>query len=145
MKSHVARTLLVTLLPAIGVAVLFRWPLGHRSDYLGHYAAGYGGSLAAMTLVLAALPAKRFGRLGVCSIVPGCLACIALGAVAEATVFNMAKFDEVDFCNQSLGAVLAGLAVLAIVGESKPRNRALWASIAIGIGFLLAGFYYAHA
>ena len=143
MKSPFVRTLLVALLPALVIAVLFRWFLGHRSDYLGHYAAGYGGSLAAMTLVLAALPVGRFPRLGVWTIAPGCLACIALGAVTEATVFRLAKFDEVDFCNQSLGAVLAGLAVLAIVGESKPRDIALWSSIAIGIGFLLAGFYFA--
>jgi len=38
---------------------------------------------------------------------------IGLGAFFEASIFRIAIFDPIDFCNQSLGAAIAALAFLA--------------------------------
>ena len=117
--------------------------LGYRRDYLGHFAAGYGGTLCAITVLLAAVPLRAYRSSSsalplVCTIV-----CIFAGAIAEGTVFRLAKFDEIDFCNQSLGAVLAGLAVSHLSGVSKPTDKLFTASIAIGFVFLVLGNYFA--
>jgi hypothetical protein len=117
--------------------------LGHRRDYLGHYAAGYGGTLSALAVVLAAIPAARFERAASWVVVPCTMLCIAAGTVTEATVFRLAKFDEIDYCNQNLGAVLAGLAAIYIAGKAKPADGALRCVIAIGAVFLLIGAYFA--
>jgi hypothetical protein len=91
-------------LPAIVVSMTYVLFLGYRRDYIGHFAAGYGGTLCAITVVLAAVPARAYRSASsalpfVCTIL-----CILAGAIAESTVFRLAKFDEIDFCNQSLGA-----------------------------------------
>ncbi|MGN6546811.1 MAG: hypothetical protein ACTHK7_17275, partial [Aureliella sp.] len=117
--------------------------LGHRRDYLGHYAAGYGGTLAFLALMLALIPENRFARLAGLSILPGTLLCIAGGTVTESTVFRLAKFDEVDYCNQNLGALLAGIAMMHIAGSTKPSDDALRIAIIIGSLFLIVGAYFA--
>lgn len=66
---------------------------------------------------------------------------IGLGAVAEATIFRLALFDPVDFCNQSLGACLAGS---CLVG----RPRSVWSVpgvVGIGMVLLYLGFFFAFA
>lgn len=80
--------------------------LGHRPDYLGHFLAGYGGTLGVTWLAVRTL-GRRPGLTAAVT-----TACIVLGWAAERTVFSIATFDPVDFHSQSLGAALAGLAVL---------------------------------
>ncbi len=92
----------------LGVAALTCAPyvlfLGYRPDYLAHYIAGVGGTLLLLTLA---------GQLGFAVSGWRCVGIallgIAAGLVLECTVFKIAKFDPVDFANQSLGACVAGL------------------------------------
>ena len=57
----------------------------HRSDYAGHYLAGFGGTLLALSVVTVASREP----LGWSAVVVA-LAAIALGAVTESTVFRLA-------------------------------------------------------
>lgn len=110
--------------------------LAPRTDYLGHYLAGFGG----MLLLLAAPLALWKRPLG--WIVPVLLIlAIGIGAVAEATVFRIAIFDPVDFCNQSLGACIAAS---CFVGQGRSAWSAL-VSITAGVILLILGFGFAFA
>lgn len=135
-------TVLVLVLPPLVVGFAYDKFLGHRSDYLGHFLAGFGGTLGAVAVILgllsvavastgaeapltrpsARLLSPRSGTRGTALAAYGprgwtvlivVLACIGLGAIFEEKLYHLAKWDEVDFCNQSMGAVLAGLAALA--------------------------------
>ena len=143
MTPKLKHVLVVTILPTLFVSLLFYTLLGHRRDYLGHYAAGYGGTLCAIAIVLAALPVTGFARKASIAVLPCTLLCIAAGTVTEATVFRLAKFDEVDYCNQNLGAILAGLAAIHVAGGAKPSDMAMRCMIAIGAVSLLVGAYFA--
>ena len=88
---------------------------------------------------------EQFTRSGLCSVVLMCIACILLGAVAEATAFRIAKFDEIDFCSQSIGAVLASMATLALVGQTKPPDNVLDTGLISGIAILGVGGCFAFA
>ena len=123
--------------------MLYAFPLGYRPDYFGHFAAGYGGSLGAMACLLAITPREHYSDDVRLYTVLSCFGCIALGAVFESTVFRIAKFDEVDFCNQSLGAVLAALATLAAFSQKKPGTLSLMLVLVIACMFLASGFRYA--
>ncbi len=92
-----------------------------------------------MALVLE-IPSERLNISREALLLVALVLCIAVGAVEEATTFRLAKFDEVDFFNQSLGAVLAGLSLLRGEEERQPPFLALFA---LSILFLGAGFYYA--
>ena len=142
-NANLKSTLVVGIIPTLIVSLLFYVLLGHRRDYLGHYAAGYGGTLSAIAIVLAAIPGSRFGRLGSSIVLPCTILCIAAGTVMEATVFRLAKFDEIDYCNQNLGAILAGLVAIHIAGNRKPTDAALRCLIGIGAIFLMLGGYFA--
>lgn len=137
------RAIAPTILPASIVGIAYLVFLGHRHDYLGHYAAGFGGTLTALAIAVERIPENRFSEKSPIWILLMTLACIAAGAYAEATGFNIAKFDEIDFCNQSLGAVLAGLGLLANLGTSKPDGDFLRAECYAGLVFLHVGFYFA--
>lgn len=102
MNANLKSTLVVCILPTLIVSMLFYVLLGHRRDYLGHYAAGYGGTLSVIAIVFAAIPAARFETLASWAVVPSTILCIAAGTMTEATVFRLAKFDEIDYCNQNL-------------------------------------------
>ncbi len=143
MTPKLSTILVVSVLPTLLVSLLFYVLLGHRRDYLGHYAAGYGGTLCAAAVVFAAIPPRSFRRIAYATVVPCTILCIAAGAVAEATVFRLAKFDQIDFCNQNLGAILAGLAAICLARNAKPSDPALRCMIAIGVIFLLVGAYFA--
>jgi hypothetical protein len=143
MTPKLSTILVVSVLPTLLVSLLFYVLLGHRRDYLGHYAAGYGGTLCAAAVVFAAIPPRSFHRIAYATVVPCTILCIAAGAVAEATVFRLAKFDQIDFCNQNLGAILAGLAAIYLTRNAKPSDLALRCMIAIGVVFLLVGAYFA--
>ena len=56
---------------------------------------------------------------------------VGIGAVMEATVYRLAIFDPVDFFNQSLGACVAGAAVIG------HRRSFVAAIVAVGLGLLL--------
>lgn len=142
MREHL-RAIAPTILPATVVGAAYLIFLGHRHDYLGHYAAGFGGTLTALAIATEKIPDDRFRQQSPLWILLLTLACIAAGAYAEATGFNIAKFDEVDFCNQSLGAVLAGLGLLANIGDRKPAGDLLRAECYAGLVFLHVGFYFA--
>jgi ABC-type cobalamin transport system permease subunit len=135
----------IAVLPAAAVGLLYLLLLGHRHDYLGHYAAGYGASYAALAVWLRSLPRARNGRLAQTVVLAGCALCIAAGAITEATIFRLARFDEIDFCNQSLGAVLAAAAALAFVREPRPADREFDVATIIGIVFLTIGGWFAFA
>jgi hypothetical protein len=145
MNSSRTNLLLITILPAAAAGVVYEYFLGHRHDYTGHFLAGYGGTLGALMIWLRTVPEKRYAVLSIWSIVPICIACIGLGAIFEATIFRLAKFDEVDFCNQSLGAVIAAGTGLFLADTQKPPVQFLDIGLIVGIVFLGAGGVYAVA
>lgn len=117
-------------LPVVVVACGYHEWLAHRSDYVGHFLAGAGGTLLVVALVLWSIPAEHFSRLAPPAVVLLALAAIGAGGFLEATVYRLAKFDEVDFANQSLGAVIATLGMLVLVRSAE--RRALRAASAAG-------------
>lgn len=124
------------VLPLLAAALAFGLLLGRRLDYLGHFLAGYGGTMTVLTMV-----AWRGGRRIRWSGVLLVVAAIIVGAGAEATVFRLAIFDPVDFANQSLGACLAGAAMVGRRGSP----RLLVEAVVLGISALGAGFWFAFA
>ncbi len=127
--------------PALLLGVAYEVFLGHRHDYTGHYAAGYGASLAATMLLFKTLPSDQFQRHGMRAILPATTIYILMGVVTELTIFNVAKFDEIDFFNQSLGAVLAGAAAISFCGTKKPPDRLLrGARLSASCSFFSAAF-----
>ena len=136
---------LYILLPALLLAVAYIIFLGDRTDYAGHYMAGFGGTLfwiaAAFHLRQNQSP-KISPELLTALVV---LACIAFGTLLEATVFRLAKFDEVDYFNQNLGAIIAGISSLAVHADPETSPAAVLPSMIIATIFLFAGFVYAFA
>ena len=94
-------------------------------------------SLAAMMLALKLLPPDRFPCQSTYLIAPACVGCILLGVFTEATLFRIAKFDEIDFFNQSLGAVLAGVVACGLCGHRETSRTGLrrWADHRRGLCF----------
>ena len=110
--------------------------LGYRTDYAGHFVAGYGGTLLLLAFPLATLrPALRWEPLA-CAILA-----ILIGTVFEATVFRLAIFDPVDFLNQSLGAVLAATSVQG----RAPALLAAFGAGGLALAFLSVGALLAFA
>ena len=108
--------------------------LGHRLDYAGHYLAGLGATLVLLCgLLLRLKRALRWEAVGVSVIA------ILLGFVTESSIFRIAFFDPVDFCNQSLGACVACACVIGFpyVPGTVPRLGAASLVITAG-GFVLA-------
>ncbi len=128
--------ILDTLIAGTVGGLLFGFVLGHRYDYVGHFLAGYGGTL----LLLATLVVWRGAPVG-WSAVGITLVSIAIGAAIEGSIFKIAIFDPVDFGNQSLGAALACACVMA---RPLPRRRAL-GLYGLAAAFLLAGFVLAFS
>ena len=131
------------IIPAAVVAWLYHADLGHRRDYLGHYAAGYGGTLCALACGLVLVPRSVGARPRLWGIVGATLVCIGLGTITEATIFRYAKFDPVDYCNQNLGAAFAGLIAAAHVTARPPSFFSLVGWLVTGLGFLWMGFHHA--
>ena len=117
----------------LGVAYGVLFP--DRTDYLGHFLAGAGGTYWVLAVVVEAAPERRW------PVVIAVWAAVLVGVVAEATVFRLAEFDPVDLANQSLGAVLAGVAML----DARPYDRSSAVAAAAGLLFLIGGFCFAFA
>ena len=116
-----------------GVAYGLLFP--DRTDYLGHFLAGAGGTYWLLAVVVQVAPGRRWPA------VVTVWVAVLLGVVTEATVFRLAEFDPVDLANQSLGAVLAGVGML----DARPRDRSSTTAVAAGLIILVAGFFYAFA
>ena len=129
-------TLARVLAAGIGGGLIFVALLGYRTDYAGHFLAGFGGTLGLLAFPLATLsPALRWEPLG------AAILAILLGAVIEATIFKIAIFDPVDFFNQSLGAALAAISV-----QGRPASLAAAAGTGVlALMFLTAGAAFAFA
>ena len=144
--KHDTFRLSITLLGVGTIACLaFAFFLGHRNDYVGHFAAGFGGTLGLLTVVIATLgEASAPSRLSTIALNVAIVS-IGVGAIFEATVFRIAQFDIVDFCNQSTGAVLAVLAFIA----ARPLTPLHISSVSVGLttasAFLIAGFILAFS
>ncbi len=134
-RPGAARAVAVLGVAALATALTFRYLLGHRTDYVGHYLAGLGGTL----LLLAPLAARR--KPSGWPVVALVAVAIGIGYVTESTVFRIAIFDPVDFVNQSLGACVAGAGVMG-----RPGSARRGATIAVlGLVCLWAGVLYAFA
>jgi len=103
--TSLERWLWLVVFPAAGFLGFVKF-LAPRLDYAGHFLAGFGATLGAAWL------AARLTSGSPWAVVAATVACIGLGAVVEGTIFALAAFDDIDFGAQSLGAVLAGLALL---------------------------------
>jgi hypothetical protein len=127
-------TLLRMLIGGAGGTVVFLALLGYRTDYAGHYVAGFGGTLLLLAFPLATLsPALHWEPLG------AAVLAILIGAGLEATYFRFAIFDPVDFFNQSLGAVLAALSVQGRPAGLLPAFGAVvLAFVFLSVGVALA-------
>ena len=125
-----------TVLAAGVTGVVYGAFLSYRSDYLGHYLAGIGATLL-LLCVLAARTREPLGwdAFGVT------LVSIALGFVAESTVFRLGLFDPVDFCNQSLGACVACACML----ETRPSKNDRTGLFVFSLLLVTAGFVFAFA
>ena len=123
----------------------FEFFLGHRHDYAGHFLAGFGGTWMALMVVLKGMLSPVVWSKSAGWIAPVTIGCILLGAALEATAFRIAKWDEVDFCNQSLGAVIAGLAALAYVHPAESAAAEFDRGMIVGITFLGLGGCFAVA
>ena len=108
----------------------------YRTDYLGHYLAGLGGTLLLLSvLLLIPVPWRSW------LMVSATGAAIVMGYGTESTIFKLAIFDPVDFFNQSLGAVVATATVLG--EEVGIASAALLAGSSLAL--VIAGFYFAFA
>jgi hypothetical protein len=139
------RQVLFGIAPAIMAGIAYEICLGHRHDYTGHFLAGYGGTYGAALVWLKTLSLEKYQQSGPLQLVIACLACILLGIFLEATAFRIAKFDEVDFFNQSLGAVLAAVVAMGCIQQTRPADRAFDYGLITGIAFLGIGACYAIA
>ena len=123
-------TLFRVLVACVGGGLIFLVLLGYRTDYAGHFVAGFGGTLGLLAFPLATLsPSLRWEPFG------AAVLAILIGAVLEATIFKIALFDPVDFCNQGLGAVLAAASV-----QGRPASLAAASGAGVlALLFLLVG------
>lgn len=131
MHKRVGLNLLLAIL-ATGLAYLLF--LGHRTDYLGHYLAGLGATLGLLALFLL-VTGRELGW----NALAITLVAIGLGFITESSIFRLALFDPVDFCNQSLGACVACSCML---GTRRDRRLIVLAGglspILVIVGFLFA-------
>ena len=118
------------LVTGVAYALVF----GYRTDYLGHYLGGFGGTL--LLLAGAFLIPLRWRAWAVVVIT---VAAIAVGYATESTIFKLAIFDPVDFYNQSLGAVVAATSVVRDQGGLVTGLLLSGLSVVV----MIAGFYFA--
>jgi hypothetical protein len=129
------RTLAVLAAAVLVPAVAFIVAFPDRTDYVGHYLAGAGGT-ALLLAIVAALPGRRPWL-----VVAGAAAAVVAGVGTELTVFRLAIFDPVDLATQSLGAVIVGA---GLIGAHGTRRLAA-GLVVLALLLLGAGFRYAFA
>ncbi|MGH2820077.1 MAG: hypothetical protein ACRDJ5_05445 [Actinomycetota bacterium] len=135
LRAHGSLSSLFRLaLAALLTSALYGALFSYRTDYLGHYAAGLGGTLLLFGPLLWLSPRPPRGEAVVVA-----LAAIAVGFVTEATIFRIALFDPVDFLNQSLGAGIAASGMI----RADPSRRLAVAAVSISIVLIGAGFFFA--
>lgn len=117
----------------VGLAFGLLFP--DRTDYVGHFLAGAGGTYLLLAFVITARPGSPR------ALVVATVCSILMGVLAEATIFRLAEFDSVDLANQSLGALLAGLGLL----DAGNRPGTVVPVLIGGLIFLLTGFGLAFA
>lgn len=117
----------------LGVAYGLLFP--ERSDYLGHFLAGAGGTFMLLAVVVAFAPNHPL------VVVAGVTSAVLLGVAMEASIFRLAVFDPVDLANQSIGAVLAGIGLL----DAKRGESSTGLAFVGGFVLVVAGFFYAFA
>lgn len=114
---------------------MFGLAFSYRTDYLGHFIAGFGGTLGLLTLGRI-VSSWRWMPLLLTSVA------IAIGIGTESSIFRIAIFDAVDFFNQSLGAALACCLVLrGLTVKFMP----IAVNLSIASISLVAGFVFAFA
>lgn len=118
-----------------GTTLLYLIFLGHRTDYAGHYIAGFGAACFLTAFGLWWRPLRPAGK----AALAGALLLIAIGLMTENTLFKIAQFDGVDVANQSLGACLAGICLLREEDRPGLRSRmTVFTVVLILGGFLIA-------
>lgn len=135
--------LALIVLPTLVLAAGYGGLLSQRSDYLGHFLAGAGGTLALVALGLAVVAVDRPRGLLPLVVAALCLLAIGVGAIFESTLYRLAKFDEVDFCNQSLGAVLVSLGAIAVFRRHGPKPILIASLLLIAAVLLAEGYHFA--
>ena len=128
------RAQLDLLIATVATGLAYLIFLGHRSDYLGHYMAGLGATLGLLTLLLL-IERDPLGW----KVVPIVLLAIGAGFVTEATIFRVSLFDPVDFCNQSLGACIAGCSMLG----TRRSSSLIYFNGALAALLVAGGFFFA--
>lgn len=129
------RGLSVAVGAVVVAAVLYGVAFPDRTDYLGHFLAGAGGTLGLLAPTLWPRRRNPWWTVAVVAVA------VLLGVGTEATVFLIARFDPVDLAQQSLGALLAGAGVVGARGTPAAAAAALVAAAVL----LAAGFHYAFA
>lgn len=137
------RRLAVPLAATALTAAIYVVFLGRRTDYAGHFLAGFGGTLGALGLLLKVLPRTRFERLAGWAVLLGTAGCIALGAALEGSVFRLQRFDPLDFFNQTFGAAFAGAAALLATADGALSEQSRRVGTIAAVGSLAAGFVLA--
>ena len=133
MRKEIALSL---FLGTLATALAYWLFLGHRSDYLGHYLAGLGATLGLLTLFLLFTNKALAWETAAIALIA-----IGLGFVTEFSIFRLALFDPVDFCNQSLGACVAGACML---GARRDRKLII-ATGTLSLILVVGGFVFAFA
>lgn len=128
-RDVIVPTALVATMVGLAYAVAF----AHRSDYMGHYLAGFGATL----VLLSALSLRTLDNRLVAGVVVFSVLC---GVVAERTVFRSSIADPVDVGNQTVGAAFAGIAML----NRAPSRQLGVGTAALGLLMLAWGFLVAH-
>lgn len=105
--------------------------------------AGFGGTLLMIVTTLEIQRRKEVPPSSGTIILIVLIACITFGTLQEATTFRLAKFDEVDYCNQNIGAVLAALSSLAVTPKIPEESPVTLPAMIVGLFFLFGGFHYA--
>lgn len=129
-----ARPVIALLVVAV-LGVVYGLAFPDRTDYVGHFLAGAGGTFMLVALVAAVAPRSPWAILG------AVVAAIMLGVFTEATIFRLAEFDPVDLASQSIGAVLASLGLVNVDRAEDTTGAAFLG----GFVLLIAGFFYAFA
>ena len=129
---------LILIVPISITAIAYLTLLGYRTDYIGHHIAGAGGTMLLLT-PLSLVNLRNKGRwVSAVTIIS-----ILIGVVTEATIFRLAIFDGVDFINQSLGAVIAGISQSQ--GEDRRSIAMAVLSVSVGLALVIGGFYFAFS